>query len=156
MENSGLENLNVRSKYPRILSPSFQFWVQCGMESSDSEWRNLRKYKIPHEKHVCPICFWNDIGNEKHYSFHCTNPKLVEICKTFIGLIMYETFTPFPDINSVNDVLRIILRGSPRMNYNRIGKFLSSVLVKTQHLLLRYKLKLSVAAYIFSLCELFG
>ena len=47
---------------------------------------------------------------------------------------MYETFTPFPDINSVNDTLLIILRGSPRMNYNRIGKLLSSVLVKTQHL----------------------
>ena len=83
---------------------------------------------------MCPLCFWNDIGNEKHYSFHCTNPTLVEICKTFIGLIMYERFTPFPDINSVNDILHIILRRSPRMNCNRIGKFLSSVLVKTQHL----------------------
>ena len=47
---------------------------------------------------------------------------------------MYETFTPFLDINSVNDFLRIILRSSPGMNYNRIGKFLSSVLVKLQHL----------------------
>ena len=52
---------------------------------------------------------------------------------------MYETFTPFLDINSVNDILRIILRGSPGMNYNRIGKFLSSVLAKTQHLLLKWK-----------------
>ena len=109
------------------------------MESSDSEWRNLRKYKIPREKHVCPLCFWNDIGNEKHYSFHCTNPKLVE---TFIGLITCETFTPFPDINFVNDILCIILRGSPRMNYNRIGKFLSSVLIKTQHLFIEVQVEI--------------
>ena len=112
------------------------------MDSSDSEWRNLRKYIIPREKQVCPLCFWNDIGNEKHYSFHCTKPKLVEICKTFIGLIMYETFTPFPDSNSVNDILRIILRGSLRMNYNRIGKFLSSVLVKTQHLFIEVQVEI--------------
>ena len=47
---------------------------------------------------------------------------------------MYEIYTPFPDINSVNDILCIILRGSPGMNYNEIGKFLSLVLVKKQHL----------------------
>ena len=46
---------------------------------------------------------------------------------------MNETFTPFPDVNSI-DILRIILRGSPGMNYNRIGKFLPLVLVKAQHL----------------------
>ena len=49
------------------------------------------------------------------------------------------------------------------MNYNRIGKFLSLVLVKTQDLFTEverhkkvYKLKLGVAAYIFSLCGLYG
>ena len=47
---------------------------------------------------------------------------------------MYETFTPFLDINSVNGILRIILRGSPGMNCNRIGKLLPLALVKTQHL----------------------
>ena len=55
---------------------------------------------------------------------------------------MYETFTPFPDINSVNDILRIILRGSPRMNYNRIGKFLSSMLVKTQQLFIEVQVEI--------------
>ena len=39
--------------------------------------------KTPREKRVCHLCFSNDIGNEKHYIFHCTNPKLVEIQKTF-------------------------------------------------------------------------
>ena len=33
--------------------------------------------KTPCEKRMCPLCFSNDIGDEKHYIFHCTNPKLV-------------------------------------------------------------------------------
>ena len=31
----------------------------------------------PREKRMCPLCFSTDIGDEKHYIFHCTNPKLV-------------------------------------------------------------------------------
>ena len=91
--------------------------------------------KTPREKRRCPLCFSNDIGDEKHYIFHCTNPNLVEIRKTFTPEI-YETFTPYPDVNSINDILHIILRGSPYVNYNRIGKFLSSMLEKTQDLLM--------------------
>ena len=84
---------------------------------------------------MCPLCFSNDVGDEKHIIFHCTNPGLIEIRKTFIPEI-YETFTPSPDVNSINDILYIILRGSPYVNYNRIGKFLSLVLEKTQDLLI--------------------
>ena len=69
-----------------------------------------------------PLCLSNDIGDEKHYIFHCTNPKLAEIRKTFIPEI-YETFTPYPDVNSINDILHIILRGSSNGNHNRIGNF---------------------------------
>ena len=83
--------------------------------------------KTPREKRMCPLCFSNDIGDEKHYISHCTNPKLVEIRKTFTPEI-YETFTPYPDVNSINDVLHLTLRGSPYTNHNRIGKFLSLVL----------------------------
>ena len=75
---------------------------------------------------------------KKFYSFvlFCSiNPKLVEIRKTFIPEI-YKTFTPYTDVNSNNDILHIILRGSPYTNYNRIGKFLSLVLEKTQYLLM--------------------
>ena len=59
----------------------------------------------------------------------------IEIRKAFIPEI-YETFTPYPDVNSINDILHIILRGSSNVNYNRIGKFLSLVLVNTQDLLI--------------------
>ena len=89
--------------------------------------------KTPREKRMCPLCFSNDIGHEKHYIFHCTNQKLVEIRKTFTPEI-YETSAPYPDANSINDMLHIILRGSPYVNYNIIGKFLSLVLEKTQDL----------------------
>ena len=91
--------------------------------------------KTPREKRMRPLCFSNDISDKKHYIFHCTNPKLVEIRKTFTPEI-YETFTPYPDVNSINDILRIILKGSPYVNYNRIGEFLSLMLEKTQDLLM--------------------
>ena len=41
-----------------------------------------------------------------------------------------------PDVNSINDIIHMILRGSPYVNHNRIGKFLSLVLEKTQDLLM--------------------
>ena len=50
--------------------------------------------------------FSNDTGDMKHYIFHCTNPKLVKIRKTFTPEI-YETFTPYPDVNSINDTYSI-------------------------------------------------
>ena len=96
---------------------------------------NGRWDKTPLEKRMCPLCFSNDIGDERHYIFHCTNPKLVEVRKTLTPEI-YETFSPCPDVNSINDILHIILRGSPSVNYNRTGKFLSFVLEKTQDLLM--------------------
>ena len=55
--------------------------------------------KTPREERMCPLCFSNDIDDEKHYIFHCTNPKLVEIRKTFTPEI-HETLTPYPDVNS--------------------------------------------------------
>ena len=81
--------------------------------------------KIPLEKRMCPLGFSNDIGDERHsVYFPPYKSKLVEIRKTSIPEI-HETFTPYPDVHSASDVLRIILRGSSDMNYNRIGKFLS-------------------------------
>ena len=53
------------------------------------------KYKIPREKHVCLLSFSNDIGDEKHYSFHCMNPKLVKIHKTFISLVCMKRLPHF-------------------------------------------------------------
>ena len=93
--------------------------------------------KTPREKRVCPLCFSNDVGDEKYYIFRCTNPKLVEIRKTFVPEI-YETFTPYPEVNSINGILHIIVRGSSDVNYNRIGKFLL-VLVNTQDLFIEVK-----------------
>ena len=118
-------------KYYKYRSAITKFRISAHMFPVESR----RWDKTPREKRVCPLCFSNDIGDEKHYIFHCTNPKLVEIRKTFIPE-KYETFTPYPDVNSINDILHIILRGSSDLNYNRIGKFLSLVLEKTQDLLM--------------------
>ena len=47
------------------------------------------------------------------------NPKLIEIRKTLIPDV-YEALTAYPNVNSFNDPLNIILRGSPHVNYSRI------------------------------------
>ena len=79
---------------------------------------------------MCPLCFSNDIGDEKHYSFHCTNPKLVEMRKRFIGLICIKRLPHFQMLTwSMYHSERLL-----GMNYNRIGNYLSLMLVKTQHL----------------------
>ena len=67
------------------------------------------------------------------------NQKLVEIGKTFIPKIC-ETFTPYPDVNPAKNILHIILRGSSNMNYSRIGKFLSLVLMNIQDLLIEVEI----------------
>ena len=56
---------------------------------------------------MCLLCFLKYIGDEKNCIFHCTNSKLIEIRKTFIAEV-YETFTLYLDVNSVNDILHIM------------------------------------------------
>ena len=82
-----------RSAITKFRISAYTIPVECG-----------RWDKTPREKRMCALCF----PNEQHYIFHCTNPKLVEIRKTFTPEL-YETFTPFPDVNSINDILHIIL-----------------------------------------------
>ena len=60
------------------------------------------RIKFRSGKRACPLCFSNDIGDEKHsVYFPRTNPKLVGIRKTLIPKI-HETFTPYPDINPIS------------------------------------------------------
>ena len=93
---------------------SIQAWLKRSVQLPSLQPEQMLD-KTPLEKRMCPLCFSNDIGDEKHYIFYCTNPKLVEIRKTFTPEI-YETFTPYPDVNSINDILHIILKGSPYVN----------------------------------------
>ena len=52
------------------------------------------------------------------FIFHCTNPKLVETITAFIPEI-YETFTPYPDVNSAKCWLIIEITGEPfEIEYN--------------------------------------
>ena len=76
-------------KYNRYRSAITKFRISAHMFPVESG----RWDKTPREKRVCPLRFSNDIGDEKHYIFHCTNPKLVAIRKTrtFIPEI-YETY----------------------------------------------------------------
>ena len=41
-------------------------------------------------KRICPLCIDNDLCDERHYIFHCTNVNLVEIREKFLDEI-YET-----------------------------------------------------------------
>ena len=56
------------------------FGFGYGAEWKTQNEETSKKYTIPREKHMCPS---NNIGGERHYSFHCTNPKLAERRKTF-------------------------------------------------------------------------
>ena len=81
------------------------------------------------------LCLSNLIGDEKHYIFYCTMDKLVDIRKDFVkGLHESNLQSCFNDA-AFSEHTRMILKGTCRMKLDKIGKFLSAVLERTDALL---------------------
>ena len=71
----------------------------------------------------------NDLGNEKHYIFHCTNINLVEIREKFLD----EIYKTSPDIVPKTEscflqLTKLILSVKCEITWTTIGKFLSKLL----------------------------
>ena len=77
------------------------------------------------------------IGDEKHYIFHCTIHKLVAIGKDFVKeLHESNSQSCFYDAE-FTELTRMILKGTCRMKLDKIGKFLSAILERTDALFTR-------------------
>ena len=91
---------------------------------------------VNRNKRICPLCIGNDLGDEKHYIFHCTNINLVEIREKFLDKI-YKTA---PDIVPKTEscflrLTKLILSDKCEITWTTIGKFLSKLLNTTEEIL---------------------
>ena len=83
---------------------------------------------IPRDQRICPLCLGNLIGDEKHYIFHCTIDKLVDIRKDFVKeLHERNSHLCFDDA--------AFTKGTCHIKLDKIGKFLSAILESTDALL---------------------
>ena len=77
----------------------------------------------------------NLIGDEKHYIFYCTNDKLVEIRKDFVKELYNSNLQSCFNDAAFTELTRMILKGTCNMKLDKIGKFLSAILERTDVLL---------------------
>ena len=87
---------------------------------------------IYRNKRICPLCIDNDLGDEKHYIFHCTNINLVEIREKFLD----EIYKTYPDIVPKTEscflrLTKLILSDKCKITC----KFLSNLLNTTEEIL---------------------
>ena len=91
---------------------------------------------VHRNKRICPLCIGNDLADEKHYIFHCTNINLVEIRKKFLN----EIYKTSPDIVPKTEscslrLTKLILSVKCEIRWTIIGKFLSTLLNTTEEIL---------------------
>ena len=84
---------------------------------------------------LCPLCPGNLIGDEKHYIFHCTIDKLVDKRKDFVKELHESNLQPCFNDTTFTDLTRMILKGTCHMKLEKVGKFLSAILERTDVLL---------------------
>ena len=68
---------------------------------------------IPRDQRVCLLCLGNLIGNDKHYIFHCTNDKLVEIRKDFVKELYESNLQSCFNDATFTELTKMILRDMP-------------------------------------------
>ena len=78
----------------------------------------------------CVCSVWV-IGDEKHYIFYCTIDKLVDIRKDFVKELHESNLQSCFNDTAFSELTKMILKGTCRMKLDKIGKFLSAVLERT-------------------------
>ena len=96
-----------------------------------------RWMSVQRNKRICPLYIGNDLGDENHYIFHCTNINLVEIREKFSD----EIYKTSPDIVPKTEscflrLTKLILSDKCELTWTTIGKFLSKLLNTTEEILL--------------------
>ena len=95
-----------------------------------------RWMSVHRNKRICPLCIGNDLGDEKHYIFHCTNINLVEVREKFLD----EIYKTSPEIVPKTEscflrLTKLILSDKCDITWTTIGKFLSKLPNTTEEIL---------------------
>ena len=87
-----------------------------------------RWQSIPRDQRLCLLCLGNLIGDEKHYIFHCTIDKLVDIRKDLVKELHESNLQSCFNDAAFTEPTRVILKGTCHMKLDKTGKFLSAIL----------------------------
>ena len=82
-----------------------------------------------------PLCLGNLIGDAKHYIFHCTIDNLFDIRKDFVKELDESNLQSCFNDAAFSELTRMIFKVTCRMKLDKIGKFLSAILERTDALL---------------------
>ena len=75
------------------------------------------------DQRLCLLCLGNLIGDEKHYIFHCTIDKLVDIRKNFVKELHKRNLQSCFEDAAFTDLTRMILKGTCQIKLDKIGEF---------------------------------
>ena len=118
-------------KYHKCKSAVTKFRISANsFPIEKSRWRS-----VPRDQTVCPLCLGNLNGDEKHYIFHSTIDKLVEIRKDSLKELYESNLQSCLNDATFTELTSMILKGTCHMKLDKIGKFLSAILEKTDVLL---------------------
>ena len=81
-------------------------------------WKSIEK-----DKRICTICTGNQLGDEKHYIFHCTHIELVKARMNFSKLASINRSR-----SSLTMIMNNILNCITETRPNEVGKFLNNLI----------------------------
>ena len=80
-----------------------------------------RWWSIPRDQRLCPLCLGNLIGDEKHYTFHCTTDKLVDTRKDFVKELHESNLQSCFNDAAFSELTSMILnKGTCRMKLDKL------------------------------------
>ena len=118
-------------KYYKYRSAVAKFRISAhNFPVEEGRWRS-----IPRDQRICPLCLGSLIVDEKHYIFHCTIDKLIDIRKDFEKDLHESNLQLCFDDAAFTELTRMILKRTCHIKLGKIGKFLSAILKRTDGLL---------------------
>ena len=118
-------------KYYKYRSAMAKFRISAHtFPNEKGRWRS-----IPRDQRLCPLCLGNLISDQKHYIFHYTIDKLVDIREHFEKELHESNLQLCFDDAEFTELTGMILKGTCHMKLDKIGKFISAILERTDALL---------------------
>ena len=121
---SDVKCYKYRSAVAKLRISTHTFPIEKG------RWRS-----IPRDQRLCLLCLVNMIGDDKHYIFLCNIDKLVDKRKDFVKEVHESNLQSYFNYAAFIELTRMILKWTCRMKIDKIGKFLSGILERTDALL---------------------
>ena len=113
------EDYLSKVKFYRYRSAITKFRISANpLPIETGRWKSIEK-----DKRICTICIGNQLGDEKHYIFHCTHIEPVKARMNF-GKLASINISRSSLTMIMNNILNCITETTP----NEVGKFLNNLI----------------------------